>query len=177
MKEALTEHLFTIIHMNEIRKAKKLEELVSKLDVENLSEFEIPEPTKPTTPTTPTTPTSPVQSIPPQTAIPDQPPESNGIVQPSGAVPQETQQDKGDSTVNTGEKTSSVTEEQSQNIAENTSVIKNEESNKETNVSPVGDKSSSKDDMNSSNETDTTPASDQPEAEQHVQLNTLSSQT
>lgn len=36
-KEALTEHLFTIIHENELRKAKKLEELVSSLDTYDMS--------------------------------------------------------------------------------------------------------------------------------------------
>ncbi|XP_072015699.1 uncharacterized protein [Amphiura filiformis] len=39
-KEALTEHLCTIIHENEIRKSQKLEELVNKLEVGNLDEFE-----------------------------------------------------------------------------------------------------------------------------------------
>ncbi|XP_072176470.1 uncharacterized protein [Diadema setosum] len=57
MKEALTEHLCTIIHQNELRKAKKLEELVSKLDVDSLEEFE----NEPEDVTRPTPPTSPVQ--------------------------------------------------------------------------------------------------------------------
>lgn len=35
-KEALTEHLFAIIHQNELRKAKKLEELVTSLDSDEL---------------------------------------------------------------------------------------------------------------------------------------------
>ena len=35
-KEALTEHLFAIIHQNELRKAKKLEELVTSLDANDL---------------------------------------------------------------------------------------------------------------------------------------------
>lgn len=35
-KEALTEHLFAIIHQNELRKAKKLEELVTSLDADEL---------------------------------------------------------------------------------------------------------------------------------------------
>ncbi|XP_071801879.1 uncharacterized protein [Asterias amurensis] len=39
-KEALTEHLCTIIRENELRKSKKLEELVEKLDVDNFETFE-----------------------------------------------------------------------------------------------------------------------------------------
>ena len=33
-KESLTEHLYTIIHQNEVRKAKKLVELMEKLTME-----------------------------------------------------------------------------------------------------------------------------------------------
>ena len=61
MKESLTEHLYTIIHENEVRKAKKLEELVNKLELENLEEFEqqVIEESKP--PQSPTSPTSQAQ--------------------------------------------------------------------------------------------------------------------
>ena len=55
MKESLTEHLCTIIHENEVRKAKKLEELVNKLEVDNLDDFEtqlIEESKAPQSPTT-----------------------------------------------------------------------------------------------------------------------------
>lgn len=38
-KEALTEHLFAIIHQNELRKSKKLEELVSSLDTSDITAF------------------------------------------------------------------------------------------------------------------------------------------
>ena len=40
-KEELTQHLFTIIQENELRKSKKLEELMSKLNLnENVSEVD-----------------------------------------------------------------------------------------------------------------------------------------
>ncbi|XP_038045420.1 RAB6-interacting golgin-like isoform X2 [Patiria miniata] len=39
-KEALTEHLCTIIRENELRKSKKLEELVEKLETDNLAAYE-----------------------------------------------------------------------------------------------------------------------------------------
>ncbi|XP_060067941.1 uncharacterized protein LOC132548135 isoform X2 [Ylistrum balloti] len=38
LKEQLTEHLYTIIHQNEIRKAKKLSDLMSELDMETKGE-------------------------------------------------------------------------------------------------------------------------------------------
>ncbi len=38
LKEELTEHLYTIIHQNELRKAKKLTELMEKLNLENENE-------------------------------------------------------------------------------------------------------------------------------------------
>ena len=38
VKESLTEHLYTIIHQNEIRKAKKLTELMEKLQLEGAEE-------------------------------------------------------------------------------------------------------------------------------------------
>ncbi len=38
LKESLTEHLYTIIHQNEIRKAKKLTELMEKLQLEESDE-------------------------------------------------------------------------------------------------------------------------------------------
>ncbi|XP_070532138.1 RAB6-interacting golgin-like [Ptychodera flava] len=38
-KDSLTEHLYSIIQENELRKAKKLEELMAKLEVENLEEY------------------------------------------------------------------------------------------------------------------------------------------
>lgn len=38
IKEKLTEHLYSIIHQNEVRKAKKLTELMGKLDMENEDE-------------------------------------------------------------------------------------------------------------------------------------------
>ena len=37
-KEQLTEHLYTIIHQNELRKAKKLEDLMKKLELETAGE-------------------------------------------------------------------------------------------------------------------------------------------
>lgn len=41
MKEQLTEHLYTIIHQNEVRKAKKLAELMKTLEMENETEEEV----------------------------------------------------------------------------------------------------------------------------------------
>ena len=38
LKDSLTEHLYTIIHQNEVRKAKKLTELMEKLDMEEEGE-------------------------------------------------------------------------------------------------------------------------------------------
>ena len=44
LKEQLTEHLYTIIHQNEVRKAKKLAQLMQELEMENGEEdFQLPE--------------------------------------------------------------------------------------------------------------------------------------
>ena len=44
LKEQLTEHLYTIIHQNEMRKAKKLAELMKELEMDSTEEeFQLPE--------------------------------------------------------------------------------------------------------------------------------------
>jgi RAB6-interacting golgin len=41
LKEHLTEHLYTIIHQNELRKANKLSELMKELEMEQNTEYQI----------------------------------------------------------------------------------------------------------------------------------------
>ena len=40
-KDLLTEHLYTVIHQNEVRKARKLAELTHKLELEDNDETEV----------------------------------------------------------------------------------------------------------------------------------------
>ncbi|XP_003723288.2 RAB6-interacting golgin [Strongylocentrotus purpuratus] len=188
MKELLTEHLCTIIHENELRKAKKLEELVSKLDVESLEEFEIPEETPPTSPV-------PI-TVPHQSEVTKNPSENNGMAQVSSNNPGNLPNEKEDSIVPPGassdklNSTAALAVSSPSNNAEQSERFPNDKADesdektdgKITDSTVSCDQGGKKDeklvtenesDLSSNNpESSRSPSSsDQPEAEQHVELN------
>lgn len=188
MKELLTEHLCTIIHENELRKAKKLEELVSKLDVESLEEFDIPEETSPTPPV-------PI-TVPHQAEVTKNPLENNGMAQVSsnnpGNLPKEQENSVVPPGVSSDKLNSTAASEAStpSNNAEQTERLPNDKSDesdgktdgKTTDSTVSRDQGGKKDEKPvTKNESDLSSdkpessgspsSSDQPEAEQHVELN------
>ncbi|XP_054770125.2 RAB6-interacting golgin-like isoform X1 [Lytechinus pictus] len=172
MKEALTEHLCTIIHENELRKARKLEELVSKLEVENLDEFEIPDETPPTSPV-------PI-TVPHQQEVTNHPSKDNGTAHissnNSGSMSNQLEQsivssgsssDKLDSPAAPDITTLSKSAEQTDEKANEKADKHEEKIDNEIIVSTV---SCDQGDKNTITKIEGDSSSDQPEAEQHVEI-------
>ncbi|XP_041482142.1 RAB6-interacting golgin-like isoform X2 [Lytechinus variegatus] len=172
MKEALTEHLCTIIHENELRKARKLEELVSKLEVENLDEFEIPDETPPTSPV-------PI-TVSHQQEVTNHPSKDNGTAHissnNSGSMSNQLEQsivssgsssDKLDSPAAPDITTHSKSAEQTDEKANENSDKREEKIDNEIIVSTV---SCDQGDKNTVTKIEGDSSSDQPEAEQHVEI-------